>query len=316
MTEQILAVQRMQEYIETHMDEAITTADLARVSRFSPWHSYRLFHQHTGLTPADYIRRLRLSQSALRLKRENCRVIDVAYDLGFGSVDGYQRAFLREFGCNPGAYARQPVPIPLFIPYGVKFRALRKESIDMEPIQSVFLQIIHKPERKVIIKRGVQAEDYFPYCEEVGCDVWGLLASMDSLCGEPVCLWLPDAYKTPGTSTYVQGVEAAADYEGPVPEGFDVIRLPAADYLMFQGEPFREEDYCQAISEGTDFKASTSTLVIAPVTAIFFCAPVPVITTSSMTVAEASFMTTFITRCSFTNIFTVSYPMYENTSLL
>ena len=68
--------------------------------------------------------------------------------------------------------------------------------------------------------------------------------------------------------------------------------------------------------EGTDFKASTSTLVIAPVTAIFFCAPVPVITTSSMTVAEASFMTTFITRCSFTNIFTVSYPMYENTSLL
>lgn len=188
MTEQILAVQRMQEYIETHMDEAITTADLARVSRFSPWHSYRLFHQHTGLTPADYIRRLRLSQSALRLKRENCRVIDVAYDLGFGSVDGYQRAFLREFGCNPGAYARQPVPIPLFIPYGVKFRALRKESIDMEPIQSVFLQIIHKPERKVIIKRGVQAEDYFPYCEEVGCDVWGLLASMDSLCGEPVCL--------------------------------------------------------------------------------------------------------------------------------
>ena len=145
MTEQILAVQRMQEYIETHMDEAITTADLARVSRFSPWHSYRLFHQHTGLTPADYIRRLRLSQSALRLKRENCRVIDVAYDLGFGSVDGYQRAFLREFGCNPGAYARQPVPIPLFIPYGVKFRALRKESIDMEPIRSVFLQIIHKP---------------------------------------------------------------------------------------------------------------------------------------------------------------------------
>ena len=199
MTEQILAVQRMQEYIEIHMDEAITTADLARVSRFSPWHSYRLFHQHTGLTPADYIRRLRLSQSALRLKRENCRVIDVAYDLGFGSVDGYQRAFLREFGCNPGAYARQPVPIPLFIPYGVKFRALRKESIDMEPIQSVFLQIIHKPERKVIIKRGVQAEDYFPYCEEVGCDVWGLLASMDSLCGEPVCLWLPDAYKTPPT---------------------------------------------------------------------------------------------------------------------
>ena len=31
-------------------------------------------------------------------------------------------------------------------------------------------------------------------------------------------------------------------------KGFDVIELPAADYLMFQGEPFAEEDYCDAIS--------------------------------------------------------------------
>jgi len=81
----------------------------------------------------------------------------------------------------------------------------------------------------------------------VGCDVWGLLTSMDSLCGEPVCLWLPEQYKAPGTSTYVQGVEVDLDYAGVVPEGFDVITLPEAEYLMFQGEPFEEEHYGQAI---------------------------------------------------------------------
>ena len=37
------------------------------------------------------------------------------------------------------------------------------------------------------------------------------------------------------------------DFNGLIPEGFDVIELPAAKYLMFQGEPFAEEDYCQAI---------------------------------------------------------------------
>ena len=248
MTEQILAVQRMQEYIETHMDEAITTADLARVSRFSPWHSYRLFHQHTGLTPADYIRRLRLSQSALRLKRENCRVIDVAYDLGFGSVDGYQRAFRREFGCNPKEYALRPVPLPLFTAYGVKFRELgKKEHRTMDNLKSVFIQIVEKPARKVIVKRGVKAADYFAYCQEVGCDVWGMLTSMKSLCGEPVCLWLPEQYRKPGTSAYVQGVEVPVDDDSPIPAGFDEIDLPAATYLLFQSEPFAEEDYCQAI---------------------------------------------------------------------
>ena len=248
MKEQILAVQRMQDYIEGHLEEEITLADLARASLFSPWHVHRLFRQYTGLTPADYIRRLRLSRSAQRLKEGNCRVLDVACDLGFGSVDGYQRAFLREFGCNSGEYARTKVPIPLFIPYGVKFRELRKEVSDVREVANVFVQLMRKPERKVILKRGVRAEDYFSYCEEVGCDVWGLLTSMDSLCGEPVCLWLPEPYKTPGTSTYVQGVEVETGDCGPVPEGFDVITLPTAEYLVFQGEPFREEDYCEAIT--------------------------------------------------------------------
>ena len=248
MKEQILAVQRMQEYIEANLKGEISLADLARVSYFSPWHSYRLFRQYTELSPAEYIRRLRLSRSAMRLKQGGCRVIDAAYDLGFGSVDGYQRAFFREFGCNPGEYARTKVPLPLFIPYGVKFRELRKEVVDVKDVQSVFVQLIQKPERKVILKRGVSAEDYFSYCGEVGCDVWGLLTSMDSLCGEPVCLWLPEPYRKPGTSVYVQGVEVEAGYDGVIPEGFDMVILPPAEYLMFQGEPFREEDYCEAIT--------------------------------------------------------------------
>ena len=248
MKEQILAVQRMQDYIEAHLEETISLSDLAGVSLFSPWHSYRLFQEQTGFTPASYIRRLRLAKAAMRLKKENVHIIDVAFDLGFGSVDGFTRAFYREFGMCPSDYAADPVPITLFVPYGVKFRALRKDQNSMKKTNNIFIQVIHKPERKVICKRGISAKDYFPYCEEVGCDVWGILLSMDSLCGEPVCLWLPQQYKKPNTSTYVQGVEVSADYAGPVPEGFDTILLPSADYLMFQGEPFAEEDYCDAIA--------------------------------------------------------------------
>lgn len=245
--EHILAVQRMQEYIASNLENEITMADLARISLFSPWYSYRLFRQYTSLTPAEYIRRLRLSRSAVMLKQGDCKVTDAAFVMGFGSVDGFQRAFLKEFGCNPGEYARTKVPIPLFIPYGVKFREIRKERHEMKEVQSVFVQLMRKPERKVILKRGRAAEDYFAFCEEVGCDVWGILMSMDSLCGEPVCLWLPDRYRKPDSSVYVQGVEAETEYTGPVPEGFDVITLPEAEYLVFQGEPFEEEKYCEAI---------------------------------------------------------------------
>ena len=70
MTEQILAVQRMQDYIEQHLNENITLAKLSEVSLYSPWYSYRLFKEYTNLTPADYIRRLRLSCPTLVLWQE------------------------------------------------------------------------------------------------------------------------------------------------------------------------------------------------------------------------------------------------------
>lgn len=248
MDEHTEAVQRMQDHIETHWTEEITLADLARASHFSPWYAHRLFTEQVGMTPGDYIRRLRLSRAALRLRDEDQSITEVAFAAGFGSVDGFQRAFLREFGCNPGVYAAHPVPIYLFTPYGVKFKQIER-SERMETVRNVFIQVVDKPERQVIIKRGKAAEDYFAYCEEVGCEVWGLLRSIPALDGEPVCLWLPKTYQKPGTSVYVQGVEVAADYHGGVPEGFELLTLPAAKYLMFQGEPFHEADYCQAIDD-------------------------------------------------------------------
>ncbi len=248
MNEKTLAVQAMQDYILEHIAKEITLADLAKVAHFSPWYAHRLFKELTGVSPADCIRKVRLSEAARRLKSEKCRVTDIAMELGFESIDGFTRAFVREFGMTPSEYRLRPMPITLFIPYGVKFRELIKEKKSMENVRNVFIQVVRKPERKVIIKRGVKAVEYWDYCNEVGCDVWGMLTSMDSLCGEPVCLWLSEKFIKPNTSEYVQGVEVDADFDGEIPNGFDIITLPACEYLMFQGEPFQEEDYCEAIT--------------------------------------------------------------------
>ena len=248
MDEHVEAVQRMQDYIGQNLVKDITMKELAEVSLYSPWYSYRLFVKLLNMTPAEYIRRLRLSKSALRLRDESIKIIDVALDAGFESVDGYQRAFFKEFGCNPHEYSMCPSPIYLFKPYGVKYSKPR-EGTKMSEVKNVFVQVVERPERKVIIKRGKEAKEYWKYCEEVGCDVWGLLCSMKSISGEPVCLWLPKEYIKPGTSEYVQGVEVSTDYAGEIPEGFDVIELPKCKYLMFQGEPFEEETYVSAIQE-------------------------------------------------------------------
>lgn len=245
--EKIFAVHQMQEYIHNHIYDEITLSDLAKACAYSPWHARRIFCEGLGTTPAEYIRRLRLSKSALKLRDEDCKILDLAMEMGFGSVDGYQRAFRREFGCNPKEYALSKPPLWLFTPYLIEIK--RKRRDEKMSTRNIFIQVIKKPERKVILKRGIKANDYWSYCREVGCDVWGLLTSIQSLGGEPVSMWLPEKYRNPITNEYVQGVEVDLDYPGEVPEGFEVITLPKAEYLLFRGEPFKEEDYEQAIQE-------------------------------------------------------------------
>ena len=247
MEEQRKAVSRMQDYIHDHLSEEISMADLAKAASFSPWYARRIFIRYLGMTPAVYIRRLKLSRSALRLRDESGQILDVAMDMGYGSVDGYQRAFRREFGINPKEYSSSPIPVWLFTPSFITDKE-RSEN-KMSDTRNVFIQVVEKPARKVILKRGIRATEYWSYCEEVGCDVWGLLTSIKSISGEPVCLFLPEKLRNPAANEYVQGVEVEPDYAGEVPEGFEVIDLPASTYLLFRGEPFAEEDYVAAIGE-------------------------------------------------------------------
>ena len=85
-TIQAEAVLKMQEYIEAHVFDTVTPGKLSRISGYSPWYASRLFLNFLNITPVDYMRRLRLSKSALRLRDEKVRVIDIAYDAGFESV--------------------------------------------------------------------------------------------------------------------------------------------------------------------------------------------------------------------------------------
>ena len=247
MDHQIQAVRFMQDYIRSHINEDISIDTIAKEISYSESYARKIFIKHLGMTPAVYIRRLKLSKSALKLRDENCQILDVAMKMGFGSADGYQRAFRREFGCNPREYSNSPVPIWLFTPYLLENKE-RKATI-MKETRNIFIQVIEKPARKVIIKRGIKATEYWTYCQEVGCDVWGLLSSIKSISGEPVCLWLPEHLRNPIENVYVQGVEVELDYSGIIPEGFEIIELPASTYLLFRGEPFEEDDYEDAIGE-------------------------------------------------------------------
>ena len=176
-------------------------------------------------------------------------VLDVALDAAFGSHEGFTKAFSKRFGLPPERYRKEAPPIPLFTYYPVRgYHKYLEGGTEFMKTSVVFTQVIERPARKVILKRGVKAADYFEYCEEVGCDVWGVLISVRGALYESIGMWLPEKLRAPGTSEYCQGVEVAADYAGPVPEGYDLMDLPPCKYLVFQGEPFVDEQFEEAIT--------------------------------------------------------------------
>jgi AraC family transcriptional regulator len=249
----------MQDYIECHLDRRITLAQLADAAGYSPWHATRLFRQLVGLGPSDYLRARRLSVAAMRLRDGRDRVVDVALDVGFDSHDGFTRAFADRFGLTPNRYRAEAPPLPLFLPrkaleehvFLTEVATRMPDSVATAKTVSspIFVRAVERPQRKFILLRGRTATDYLAYCEEVGCDVWGLLVSVKGALDEPMGVWLPDSLRRTGTSVYAQGVEVPLDYASPAPDDLEIVDLPACTYLVFQGQPYQEDEWAQAIGE-------------------------------------------------------------------
>lgn len=229
---------------------------IAQAAAYSPWHSARLFKELTGKTLFEYIRTLRLSRAAIELRNKDVRIIDVALDFVFGSHEGFTRAFSKQFGMSPRHYSKTKPLVQLFMPHRTRdyYLTLQKgEDIMSEKpnVNTVFVQVVDRAERKLILKRGIKATNYFEYCEEFGCDEeeWDVLSSIKEALYEPIGMWMPENLRRSGTSIYCQGVEVPYNYSGEVPDGFELIDLPPCKMMVFQGQPYDDEKYKQAIGE-------------------------------------------------------------------
>ncbi len=253
-SEKQAAVQRMKDCIEKHITEPITLHMLADAAGYSPWHSAKIFKELVGKAPFEYIRSIRLSRAAVELRNTGVKITDVALDFVFDSHEGFTRAFSKQFGITPQYYRTQAPAIKFFIPEHVRdFYLTVQKGVEFMPdnpnANPVFVQVIDRPARKLILKRGVKAAHYFEYCEEVGCDVWEVLSNIKEALYEPIGMWLPEKMRPPGTSVYAQGVEMPVNYAGEIPEGYDLIDLPPCKMMVFQGKPYDDEQFEEAIHE-------------------------------------------------------------------
>jgi AraC family transcriptional regulator len=241
----------MRRFIDENLDKHLTLSMIAKKAGYSPWHASRIYSSVIGKSPFEYIKSKRLNEAAKDLREGDNKIIDVAFDYLFDSHEGFTRAFSKEFGMAPREFRKAAKKVPAFLPDSFRGYYLKKQMEDdemkNEKPEAIFVQVVKRPKRKMILKRGVRATHYFEYCEEAGCDVWEVLTSIKEAIYEPVGMWLPENMIKPGTSVYAQGVEVDKDYSDELPEGFEIIDLPPCSMMVFQSEPYDDEKFEDAI---------------------------------------------------------------------
>lgn len=244
LSDKIIAVSKMQKYIDEHFNEEITLEDLSSAASYSRYHGVRIFKELTGRTPFEAIRALRLTKAAQALRDSDNKVVDVALDNGFGSHDGFTKAFVRKFDITPQKYHKETPAVNWFIHYPIEAYYTLKEGTKPMPKEkvsrTVTVSVVERPARKLIYLRIPTATDYFSACEEVGCDWEGFYNSIPEKFDTAAGGSLPKHLIKRDTGGDGFFVEVPLDYNKPIPTGYEIAELPPSTYLYFNGMPFND----------------------------------------------------------------------------
>jgi AraC family transcriptional regulator len=100
---------------------------------------------------------------------------------------------------------------------------------------TIFVQVINFPRRKMILKRIADNCQCFDFSELIYSKDWAVLASINEALYEPAVMWWAQSKADIFPITYLLGVEVPVSYNGEVPMGFDMINLPPCKMMFFQG---------------------------------------------------------------------------------
>ena len=99
-------LRRVLTYVDEHLAEDITVADLANVACLSIFHFTRAFAATMGVPPHRYVSQRRLESAKVMIATGRASLSEIALDCQFSSESSFTRAFRRAIGMTPAAYRR------------------------------------------------------------------------------------------------------------------------------------------------------------------------------------------------------------------
>lgn len=223
-------VGRALEYIEDNLKNLIDTAELAAFVGYSEYHFMRIFKQTVGMTPADYIRKRRISEIVRCMSREKRPIADIAFEYGFNSKENFIRAFKREHHILPGEFRMAQNSLKLFGPF----------SPD-PPEFSLSGSVVHLPPLQLI---AYKSDEPHPPCfwNRYNAGGWSQILSGGAVVED---IGVSEFHSDSGKLDYYIGIresDAQGDRTGTV-----LLTIAEGDYAVFDTPASSSDEFVNTI---------------------------------------------------------------------
>ena len=209
------------EYMEDHLTDDISLADIAKSVHLSAFHFQRAFSMLTEMSPTEYLRKRRLSQAGAELTDGKGKVIDVALKYGYDSPESFTKAFTRFHGSSP-----------MQVKNGSSIRFMNCYTLRITIDGGCIME--YKIEKWDAVDLLVHTGSFHPETSEKEIPAfWNAYYANEDLKKIPAYLGICAQQKADSDEfTYGIGCKAS-DVEG-IPEGFEILHVPEYTWAVFK----------------------------------------------------------------------------------
>ncbi len=86
-------LKRVKEHVDEYYSEGISLEKAARIAATEKTYFSTFFRKKVGITFTDWLRQLRVAKAIEIMKTRNQSIIDIAFEVGFGNLRSFERAF-------------------------------------------------------------------------------------------------------------------------------------------------------------------------------------------------------------------------------
>lgn len=94
------------EFFDNNFNIEIDLNHFSKRLGIRPYHLVRLFKGHNGITPTQYITKLRVNKAVELLGQKDFCILEIAHMTGFISLSNFYKCFKEQIGLAPREYRK------------------------------------------------------------------------------------------------------------------------------------------------------------------------------------------------------------------